>query len=282
MQYTIVIPAHNESSNIDAHVTRFIENLPSEVGELLKEVIIVENGSTDDTLDVCRGLEQRFPDLVRIVTIPRGSYGEAIKLGMLVSRGTHLSILECDFLDSAFVVKSIAMFRTNKAELIVGSKRHRESIDGRPFKRRVLTAIYNLIFLRLFIGYPGTDTHGIKSIEAHCARRLCQTALTTDEVFQTEIVLLAWRLRMTIEEIPVKISEMRSAPVSVLRRVPKVLNTVWELKRSLRRFPVQNPPVSSRAASSTNSGEASDIPQQKEIPSPLDESDRLDKPTVRV
>lgn len=113
-------PAHNESSSIESHVTRFIENLPSEVAKILKEVIIVENGSTDGTLDVCRRLEQRFRDLVRIVTLPRDSYGEAIKRGMLESRGTHLSILECDFLDSAFALKSVAMFRTNKAELIVG------------------------------------------------------------------------------------------------------------------------------------------------------------------
>ena len=277
MQYTIVIPAHNESANIDAHVTRFIENLPSEVAEILKEVIIVENGSTDGTLDVCRCLEQRFPDLVRIVTIPRGSYGEAIKLGMLESRGTHLSILECDFLDSAFVVKSIALFRTNKAELIVGSKRHRESIDRRPLKRRVLTAIYNLILLRLFIGYPGTDTHGLKSIEADCAKKLCGKALTTDEVFQTEIVLLAWQLGIKIDEIPVNISEVRTAPVTVLLRVPKVLKTVWELKRSLNRFPAQNFPVSLRAAFSTNSGV-----RQEEALATLDERDRTQKPNVHM
>jgi len=237
MQYSIVIPAHNESANINALITRFIQNLPGEVAGILREIIIVENGSTDGTLEVCRLLEERFPNLVRIATIPRGSYGEAIKVGMLECRGTHLSILECDFLDPAFVVKSIAMFRADKAELIVGSKRHRDSIDQRPFKRRALTALYNLVFLRLFIGYPGTDTHGLKSIEADCARRLCRTALTTDEIFQTEIVLLAWRLGMKIKEIPVEISETRSAPVSVLRRVPKVLNTVRELKRSLKRFP---------------------------------------------
>jgi glycosyltransferase involved in cell wall biosynthesis len=237
VQYSVVIPAHNEADNIEAQVTGFVQNLPSEVFEVLREIIIVENGSTDRTLDVCRRLEQRFPTLIKIVTIARGSYGEAIKLGMSESTGSHLSILECDFLDSAFVVKSIAMFRANEAEVIIGSKRHPRSIDRRPLKRRALTALYNYVFLRLFIGYPGTDTHGLKSVETTCAKRICQLALTSDEVFQTEFVLLAWRLGVEIEEIPVNISEMRNAPVTVLRRVPKVLNTVWELKRSLSRFP---------------------------------------------
>lgn len=240
MQYSIVVPAHNEAANIDAQVTGFIHNLPSGVAEILKEIIIVENGSTDGTADVCRRLEQRFPTLVRVLTLARGSYGEAIKLGMLESHGTHLSVLECDFLDSAFVVKSIAMFRANEAEIIVGSKRHPQSVDRRPLKRRTLTALYNYIFLRLFLGYPGTDTHGLKSLETACAKRLCQMALTSDEVFQTEIILLAWRLGVDIKEIPVNIAEVRNAPVTVLRRLPKVLNTVRELKRSLSRFSVRN------------------------------------------
>jgi glycosyltransferase involved in cell wall biosynthesis len=236
MQYSIVIPAHNEASNLASQVTSFITELPPAVAEVLKEIIIVENGSTDETLEVCRSLAQQFPSLVRVVTIARGSYGEAIKQGMLESGGTHLSILECDFMDSDFVARSIALFRRGNAQLIVGSKRHRESVDRRPLKRRVLTALYNAILLRLFIGYPGTDTHGLKSIEAECARGLCKVALTTDEVFQTEIVLLAWELGITIDEIPVNISEIRTAPVTVLRRVPKVLDTVRQLKKSLKRF----------------------------------------------
>jgi glycosyltransferase involved in cell wall biosynthesis len=246
MQYAIIVPVHNEASHLEGLVTRFIESCPSEFTEAFKEVILVENGSTDGTLEVCRHLEQRFSSLVRVASIPRGSYGEAIKLGMLESNGTHLSILECDCLDWAFVLKSISIFRSKTAEVIIGSKRHRESIDKRPLKRRLLTAIYNFFCLQVLIGYPGTDTHGLKSFEGRSARRLCESAITTDELFQTEIVLLAWRLGMTIEEVPIVISEIRSAPVSVVRRVPKVVNTVWDLKRSLKRFP--------KGASRVNSG----------------------------
>ncbi len=238
MQYSVIIPAHNEASNIEAQVVGFIESLPHEVADILHEITIVENGSTDGTLSACRRLALRFPNLIRISTLQTGSYGEAIKLGMLQSTGTHLSILECDFLDCTFVTRSIAMFQAERVDLIVGSKRHHDSIDRRPLKRRVLTAMYNLLFLRLFFGYPGTDTHGLKSMETRAAKRLCQASCTTDEVFQTEIVLLAWRLGMNIKEIPVIISELRSTPISIRRRVPKVLDTVGQLKRSLRRFSV--------------------------------------------
>lgn len=237
MELSVVIPAHNEAPNLEAYVAQFIEKLPSDVADVLKEMIIVENGSTDGTLDACRRAQQRFPKLVRVCTIPRGSYGEAIKKGMLESRGTHTSILECDLLDSQFLAASMAVFQAGRAQFVVGSKRHPQSTDRRPLKRRILTALYNYVFLRLAIGYPGSDTHGLKSIETSVAKRLCEMAITSDEVFQTEIVLLAWHLGISIEEVPIQILEMRNPTVAVFRRIPKVLNTVRALQRSLMRFP---------------------------------------------
>ena len=237
MEWSIVVPAHNEAANLEAGVAQFVQSLPSDVAKVLKEIILVENGSTDGTLEVCHRVQRSYPDLVRVCTIPRGSYGEAIKKGMIESCGTHISILECDFMDPRFVSASYEIFRAHRAQLVVGSKRHRQSIDRRPLKRRLLTALYNFVFLRIFIGYPGSDTHGLKSIEAPVAKKLCELAITTDEVFQTEIVLLAWRLGIEIEEVPVQILEIRNPSVTILRRVPKVLNTVKALQRSLVRFP---------------------------------------------
>ncbi len=134
MEWTVVIPAHNEAANLEACVNQFVESLPSDVAGVLKEIIVVENGSSDGTLEACRRAQERFPRLIRVCTIPRGSYGEAIKKGMLESHGTHISILECDFLDPRFVAASLAIFRANRAQFVVGSKRHPGSIDRRPLK----------------------------------------------------------------------------------------------------------------------------------------------------
>lgn len=241
MQYSIVIPVHNESSHLESCIAEFLTMMPAALRGLLVEVILVENGSTDDTWAVCQRLVTQHPNHVRLVQFPRGSYGEAIRAGMLASRGTHLSILECDVLDWDFVTRSITIFKTQNVQLIVGSKRHPQSVDARPWKRRFLTAAYNRVFLRWMLGYPGTDTHGLKSLEVECAKRLCQQAVTTDEVLQTEIVLLAWRYGWRIEEIPVHIREIRATPVSIRRRLPKVWRTVEELRHSLNRVPVSIP-----------------------------------------
>jgi len=129
---------------------------------------------------------------------------------------------------------------SGKAAFIVASKRHPDSVDRRPLKRRMLTWGINAV-LNAVTGYPGSDTHGLKSIEGPLAKRLCELSVTTDEVLQTEIVLLAWRLGTEIHELPIQIEERRATSVSLPKRLPKVIGMVSELRRSLRRFPNRRP-----------------------------------------
>jgi glycosyltransferase involved in cell wall biosynthesis len=238
MQYSIVIPAHNEALNLEKFVSSFLKKPPHNLP--LAEVLLVENGSTDATLDACKRLQHRFPQYIKVCTIERASYGEAIRHGILQSRGTHLSILECDCLSAEFVQQSVELFQTQKAQFIVASKRHPDAVDRRPWKRRLLTYLYNQL-LWLLLRYPGTDTHGLKSMETSLGKQLCDLAVTTDEIFQTEIVLLAWRLGVKVDELPLSISESRPAPVRIAARVPKVLHTISELRRSLARFSDEAP-----------------------------------------
>lgn len=244
MEFSVVIPAYNEAANIEAFVAAFIARLAPSTREVLREIVIVENGSKDGTFVACQRLCDRFPDLVRVLSNERGSYGEAIKRGMLESRGTHISILECDFLDADFLAASVELFKSAPARFIVASKRHPESVDRRPLKRRILTRAFNAI-LKVTTGYPGTDTHGLKSVEAGLAKQLCAQAVTTDEVFQTEFVLLAWRQGNRIHELPIHINEQRATPLSIRRRLPMVADSVRQLRRSLRRFPSVPPNVTS-------------------------------------
>ena len=235
IDYSIVIPVRNESEHIEPFVNEFLDRLSSSVTDVLREIILVENGSQDDSLGSCRRLEAAHPERVRTLSIPRGSYGEAIKTGMLAAHASHLSILECDCLDEQFVASSIDMFKAGTSRFIVASKRHPDSLDRRPWKRRLLTAGFNRM-LNLLFGYPGSDTHGLKSIETNLAKRLCDMAQTTDEIFQTELVLMAWKNGVIIDELPIRIEEHRDTPVAILRRLPMVPDLLSQLRNSVRRF----------------------------------------------
>jgi glycosyltransferase involved in cell wall biosynthesis len=236
MRCSVIIPLHNEEATVRSALPSFLDSLPAEVSGTLAEVLLVENGSTDGTREEAERLANRYPGLVRVSSIARPSYGSAIRHGIEQSAGSHLTILECDALSLSFLGESIRIFREQRASVIVGSKRHPRSLDRRPAARRLMTRGFNLL-LRALIGYPGSDTHGLKSFEASLARHLCSLAVCGDEVFQTELVLLAWRLGHPVVELPVELEEIRPTPVRIMRRAPKVAPILWELRRSLSRFP---------------------------------------------
>jgi glycosyltransferase involved in cell wall biosynthesis len=232
---SVVIPVHNEGAHIESFLSAFragLHGLEAELGEIL----LIENGSTDDTYEAGLRAAAAWPELVRVLRVERASYGEAIKRGLLEAAGETIGILECDALDSDFLGRSLAAIRGGRADIVVASKRLPGSVDKRPLKRRILTRLYNLV-LRALFAFPGTDTHGLKTFRAGPAKELCRVSLTGDEVFQTELVLLAHRLGYRVLELPFSILERRVAPISVSRRLPKVLRTVRDLKRSLARYP---------------------------------------------
>lgn len=235
MDCSVIVPVHNEAPYIRESVAAFLQALPSEARAALREIVLVENGSTDGSIEECRAAGQAHGEIMRVLVNPVAGYGEAIRRGMLEARGTHLTILECDCMDADFFAGSIRLFRHNSAQFIVASKRHPKSVDLRPWKRRALSAAFHWM-VNAATGYRGTDTHGLKSIETALARKLCGMAVTGGEVFQAEIVLLAWKLGVRVHELPLRIEEKRPTPVAVWKRAPNVMGAVWQLRRSLRRF----------------------------------------------
>lgn len=153
-----------------------------------------------------------------------------------MATGEVISILECDALNVDFLSDSLQTLEKEGADLVIASKRHPESADGRPFRRRILTYLFNL-YLKIFFHFPGTDTHGLKTLRSSAAHSLCNLAVTGGEVFQTEIVLLAHQMGFKVIERPFSIEEKRGTQVSIVKRFPKVLNIIRELKKSLSRFP---------------------------------------------
>lgn len=234
---SIVIPVHNEAENLYKLFMQFWDNL-GDLREKITEIHLMENGSNDDTLSVCKELEKKFPNTVIAQKVPFPSYGEAVKRGIMSSLGEATCILECDAMDISFVSSSLAIIEQNQADFVVASKRHPKSHDIRPFKRRMLTYLFNL-WLKMFFNFPGSDTHGLKAIRTETAKSICKVSITGGEVFQTEIVLLAHRMGFKVTEVPIYLAETRDTKIAVYRRLPKVMNIIAELKKSLARFPVK-------------------------------------------
>ena len=145
---SIIILAHNEEEHIYSNIKKFID----EAKDLDYEMILVENGSTDETLQICKKLEADTKGLIRVVSLRKASYGLALKRGIYEAKGEYLFILEADYIILNFVREGLRLLREGQYEVIVASKRHPESIDKRGYKRRILTWGFNSL-LRLIFGF---------------------------------------------------------------------------------------------------------------------------------
>jgi glycosyltransferase involved in cell wall biosynthesis len=226
---SIIIPAHNEEDHIYSNIKKFID----EAKDFNYEIILVENGSTDETLQICRKLEADNKGLIRLVSLRKPSYGLAIKRGINEAKGEYLFILEADYIIFSFVREGLRLLREGQYDVIVASKRHPESTDKRGYKRRVITWGFNTL-LRLIFGFKGTDTHGLKAFTIQSAKRLINLSETEGEALQTELILLGEIYNIPIIEIPIQIGEIRAPTISILRRVPKVVRAFLDIRKSVR------------------------------------------------
>jgi len=135
------------------------------------------------------------------------SYGQAIKQGILLARYSSIVQFDIDFIDTGFLIDALRLL--SQADIVVGSKLHPQAFHKRPFLRILITRVVHFI-IRTYLGYRGTDTHGIKAYKRSVVRDLIPRIQSRHHFFDSEMLLLAQCLGYSIVEIPVHCCELRA------------------------------------------------------------------------
>ncbi len=112
--------------------------------------------------------------------------------------------------------------------MVVGSKRHPDSVDARPWIRQRGTQVINGL-LRVTLGFRGTDTHGLKAFRRGPMMNVVQQCTVEHDLFASELVIRAMRSNCDVREIPLKLREIRPPSIGLARRVPRVLGNLAKL-----------------------------------------------------
>lgn len=144
---SIITPVYNGSGFIAENVRAMLEEFQRFDAPF--EIIVVCDGSTDSTAEQARSVAD---ERVRVVRYPVNSgKGFAIVHGLEQARGRLVGWLDSDLdVDPAVIVDAVGVFATEAIDVVVGSKRHPDSVVDYPWTRRIFSWGFQLVVRLLF------------------------------------------------------------------------------------------------------------------------------------
>jgi len=206
------------------------------------EVIVVDDGSQDDTAGVVQRFSVAYP-YIRLIRNEHRGKGHAVKTGMLAARGEHL--FQCDA-DLSMPIEELSRFLPpvlTDYDVAIGSREVPGARRyGEPAYRHLMGRVFNLI-VRLFAVRGFQDTQcGFKCFRREVARDLFSAQTMDGFGFDVEILFIARRRGYHVVEVPIdwyfransRVSPVKDT-VRMLRDVLRVRWNAWRGKYDTRR-----------------------------------------------
>jgi dolichyl-phosphate beta-glucosyltransferase len=201
--YSIVIPAYNEGQRLGATLEKVLGYVRGQGWNA--EVIVVNDGSRDNTAELVREFAKKNP-LLRLVENPgnRGK-GYAVRNGMLNARGEVVVFSDADLSSPIEEMPKLLAALAAGADIAIGSRWLRAELQTQrqSLHRQVFGRVFNLL-LRIILGLRFKDTQcGFKAF----TRRAVQTIFPLQRIerwgFDPEILFLARKFGFRVEEVAV-------------------------------------------------------------------------------
>jgi glycosyltransferase involved in cell wall biosynthesis len=202
-QISVIIPVHNQEKNISTSLRNIKKVLEST--SLSYEILVINDGSFDNTLKVLRKQERSDPR-IRIISYPSNKgKGYAIKTGVLQSFGKIIIFIDGDLDISPGVIKDyIKELKT--CDLVIASKRHPLSRIKAPLSRKILSRMFNL-FVQVAVNIKIKDTQaGLKAGNGDILRMIFKVILVKRYAFDVELLAIATDLMLNIKEMPIEMN----------------------------------------------------------------------------
>ncbi len=232
IELSIVIPAYNESNRILGTLEEAARVLPGL--EPRSEVVVVDDGSTDDTAALVESARATFPLPLKLVSLPHRGKGSAVRAGMLAARGSFRVLCDADL---ATPFESVQLLlepaRRNGTEVVIASRQKKGAVrQDESWVRHLLGRGFNLT-VRLVTGLKGIeDTQcGYKLFTDASAKAVFERVTIEGFAFDVEALVIASALGFRIEEIPII---WRSVPESKVRAIQDTMGMFRQLLRIRR------------------------------------------------
>ena len=200
---SIVIPAYNEGGP---------NRLPKSLQDIIAfvsgqrfpiEVVIVNNNSTDNTLEIAQTAAAEFP-YIRALTEPVQGKGAAVRTGMLAARGEYLFICDADL---SMPIEETLKFlppQMNSYDIAIASREAPGARRiGEPEMRHIMGRVFNFIVKVIAVRGLNDTQCGFKCFRRDVALELFPLQTIDGWAFDVELMFVAQQRGYRIIEVPI-------------------------------------------------------------------------------
>jgi dolichyl-phosphate beta-glucosyltransferase len=230
---SIVIPAHNEELRLPRslrQVFAFLEKQPYSA-----EVIVVENASSDRTLELARGFALHQSNLM-VLHEEQAGKGNAVRRGVLEAHGEYRFICDADLSMPINELERFLPPALTGFDVVIASREAPGAVryNEPPYRHWGGRAINLVIRLLILPGLNDTQC-GFKCFRAEAAEKIFRQQTLGGWSFDIEILYLARRKGMNISELPVHWYFDADSKVRAVRDALRMIGDIFRIHRNALR-----------------------------------------------
>lgn len=217
MQLTIIVPAHNEEKRLAKMLDEYLPFF-AQIYRADFEMLVVVNGSYDDTEKVAKKYAATFPQLKCIVEPKQIGKGGAIMLGFAQAEGDLVGFVDADGSTPPAAFQDLAD-NIGQADAIIASRwlKDAQISPRQTWSRRMASRLFNGM-VRLLFGLNFSDTQcGAKLIKRNAAREILPNLGITRWAFDVDLLFQLHRAGFKITEIPTIWHDVAGSRLKIVR-----------------------------------------------------------------
>jgi len=253
---SIIIPTYNEANCLPQTLEQVFDFLRNE--DYSAEVIVVENGSSDNTYELAQSLKSKYPNL-RVLRNNIAGKGKAVKRGMLEASGEYRIFCDADF---SMPVTEIPRFIPPQldSDIVIASREVEGAIRyNEPVYRHFTGRIFNTLIRLLALPKLHDTQCGFKGFRAVIAEDLFNHQSIEGWAFDVEILYIAKLRGYEVTELPIPWYYNAESKISVLRDSWRMFLDLLNVRKNARKGLYNRPP-----SNSPQRGENLSLPHQGE------------------
>ena len=198
--WSIIVPCYNESTRVD-NIVKILEYLRGL--DKSWELIVVDDGSTDNTLDKLKSLNKKSDFKLISYSNNRGK-GYAVKTGMLAATGEFRLFLDVDLSTPITEIEIFSQF-AGQYDVIIGTRKIKGAkvLVHQPILREYLGVVFTFLSQLILNTWVSDFTCGFKSFSQEAAERIFGKTRIFRWGFDSEALFLAKKYGFSIKEVPV-------------------------------------------------------------------------------